>query len=184
MSSVLLLTQHFFSHPGTYCDVRWEDMTLSPSSVMVSPFSLWEYKWPMFQCPSSGLHWYTLVLHFSLGASCAKKSREDRSDTPARHCSVPLSGFALFQKCPHYYSSGNFKHFPNSFLCSLMYSHAQLALSSRNPGCDSVWLYNQTPANPRNYRNGTLLHALSPWQSDHQLFTASIFPPICSERNG
>ena len=36
-----------------------------------------------------------------------------------------------------------------------------------------VCLYNQTPANPHDYRNGTLAHALSPWQSD-----TDFFPPI------
>lgn len=39
-----------------------------------------------------------------------------------------------------------------------------------------VCLYNQSPANPHDYRNGTLAHALSPWQSDADLFIFFFYP--------
>lgn len=44
-----------------------------------------------------------------------------------------------------------------------------------------VCLLNQSPANPHDYRIGTLAHALSPWQSDTEFFfspSASVFPPL------
>lgn len=37
-----------------------------------------------------------------------------------------------------------------------------------------VCLYNQSPANPHDYRNSTLAHALSPWQSDTDSPPASV----------
>ncbi len=70
----------------------------------------------------------------SLGACCAKKPCEDRLHTSETLFSTP-QWFCTFWKGPHYYSAGDFKHFPNSFWCSLMHSHAQHSLSSRSTGC-------------------------------------------------
>lgn len=78
-----------------------------------------------------------LVLHFSLGACCAKKPCEDRLHTSETLFRAP-QWFCTFQKGPRYYSAGDFKHFPNSFWFSLMHSHAQHSLSSRSTGCVSI----------------------------------------------
>lgn len=88
----------------------------------------------MLQPSRSSLYWCALVLQFSLGACCAKKPCEDRLHTSETLFSAP-QWFCTFWKSPHYYSAGDFKHFPNSFWCSLMHSHAQHSLSSRSTGC-------------------------------------------------
>lgn len=88
----------------------------------------------MLQPSRSSLYWCALVLQFSLGACCAKKPCEDRLHTSETLFRAP-QWFCTFWKGPHYYSAGDFKHFPNSFWCSLMHSHAQHSLSSRSTGC-------------------------------------------------
>lgn len=100
-------------------------------------FSLEGNKWPMLHSSRSSLYWCALVLHFSLGACCAKKPCEDRLHTSETLFRAP-QWFCTFQKGPRYYSAGDFKHFPNSFWFSLMHSHARHSLSSRSTGCVSI----------------------------------------------
>ncbi len=136
----------------------------------------------------AALHNYSVLVRscspiLSLGACCATKPCAEKLHTSKTLFSA-ARWFCTFWKGPHYYSVGDFKHFPNSFWCSLMHSHAQHSELQRHRVC----LYNQSPANPHDYRNGTLAHALSPWQSDSdpphpQPLTSFFFPPLCYDRN-
>lgn len=106
----------------------------------------------------------------SQGACWTKEPTEERLHTSETMFSAPQR-LCTFWKGSHYYSAGDFKRFPSSFWCSLMHSHAQLSELQNHWVC----LYNQSPANPHDYRNGTLAHTLSSWQSD----TVPPPPPRC-----
>lgn len=79
---------------------------------------------------------YTSVFLFfiSLLNCCAKKPCEDRftDQQDIVHCPTVV---LRFLEGPSYYNTRDFKHFPNSFSCSLMHSHAWRTLSSKSTGC-------------------------------------------------
>lgn len=154
---VLWLSQHFFSQLQILrCKMRRHESSGSlPCHDFL--FSLGEINGTRCN-PTEAVFISALLFSISLYC-CAKKPREDRLHTSKTLFSAP-QWFCTFWKGPHYCSAGDFKHFHNSFWCSWMHSHAQ----------HWVCLYNQSPANPHDYRNSTLAHALSPWQSDTDFF--------------
>lgn len=94
-------------------------------------------------------------------ARCAKKACEDRLCTKETLFSPP-QWLSTFWKSPRYNGAVDFKHCPNSF-----------SLSSRSTGCVFIILHH--------CRNGTLLHALSPWHSDTYPtppLSGSVSPPF------
>lgn len=130
------------------------------------PLSLREINGPCCS-PPEAVFIRALLFPISLSGPFALRHIVRTDYTPTRHCSVPHRGFCTFWKGFRYYSAVDFKHFPSS----LMHSHTRHCLRSRNTGC----VYNQSPANPHDYRNGTLAHTLSPWQLDSFLFSLHTF---------
>lgn len=131
---VFWLSQHFFSPLQILrCKMRRCESS-GPLPCHDFLFSVGGNKWAMLQPTRSSLYWCTVVLRFSLGACCAKKPCEDRLHTSETLFSAP-QWCCTFSKGPHYYRTGDFEHFPNSFWCSLMHSHAQHSLRSRSTGC-------------------------------------------------
>lgn len=169
---VFWLSQHFSPLQILKCKVRRHESSV-PLPCHDFLFSLGEINGPCCSPPESlfiGMLLFSSSL--SLGACCAIEPCEERLHTSKTLFSAAW-WFCTFWKGPHYYSVGDFKHFPNSFWCSLMHSHAQHSELQKHWVC----LYNQSPANPHDYRNGTLAHALSPWQSDTDPPPPSLPPP-------
>lgn len=118
------------------CKTRRQDSSGSvPSHDFL--FSLEEINGPCCS-PLEALFIGALLFSSSLLGPVVPRSHVRTDYTAVRHCSVSHSGFALSGRAPHYYSAGDFKHFPNSFWCSLMHSHARHSVSSRLTGC--VWI--------------------------------------------
>lgn len=160
---------HIFSPIANIESVKWEATSpLCPSPFTISPSVCGKYMDHVAALQKQSLLVHSCSRFLSQGACWTKEPTEERLHTSETMFSAPQR-LCTFWKGSHYYSAGDFKRFPSSFWCSLMHSHAQLSELQNHWVC----LYNQSPANPHDYRNGTLAHTLSSWQSD----TVSPSPP-------
>lgn len=156
---VFWLSLHFFSPLQILRRKMRRHESSGPLPCHDFVFSLGGNKWPMLQPSRSDLYWCALVLQFSLGVCCAKKQCEDRLHTSQTLFSAPPWVCSFWKGPYYYYSAGDFKHFPQKLL---MQFNAQSCPALSELQKHWVCLYNQSPANPHDYRNGTLAHGPLP----------------------
>lgn len=114
---VFWLSQHFSSPLQILrCKMRRHESS-GPLPCHDFLFSLGEINGPCCSPPEAlfiGALLFSNSLFLSLSGPVVPRSHVRTDYTPARHCSLPHSGFALSGGAPHYYSAEDFKHFPNS----------------------------------------------------------------------